>query len=293
MDQAPTKQLFIRPVRDDVTEDIVTDFFSSAAPVTGVRLLEGYAFVSFENEEDAGKALDKFAGADFRGEQLLVEFAKERREDNRGKYRLKLTGLPEGTAWQDVKDFVRDKTGSEPTFAKVFREYDSGETVGNLEFETGEDLEKAIPLLDKSNYGDVTIGAEEDTSPYVPPPRRGGFRGGRGGFRGGRGGFDRGYGGGGFRGGRGGFDRGYGGGGFRGGRGGFDRGYGDRDGFRGGRGGYGDRDGFRGGRGGYGDRDGFRGGRGGYGDRDGFRGGRGGYGDRQGSYNRERSPTRF
>ncbi|CCG24753.1 Npl3 RNA-binding protein [Candida orthopsilosis Co 90-125] len=282
MEQAPTKQLFVRPIRSDVREEDLIEHFSAAAPVVEVRLMEGYAFLTFDNESDAGEALSKFAGTDFRDEQLQVEFAKERKEDTRGKYRLKITGLPEGTAWQDVKDFVRDKTGTEANFVRVFRDYDSGDTICSLQFETGEDLEKSIPLLDKANFGEATIGAEEDTSPYVPPPRRGGFRGGRGGFRGGRGGFD-----------RGGYDRGFGGG-FRGGRGG----YGDRGGFRGGRGGYGDRGGFRGGRGGYGDRDGFRGGRGGYGDRDGFRGGRGGYDrggydDRQGSYNRERSPNRF
>ncbi|KAI5907470.1 Heterogeneous nuclear ribonucleoprotein Q [Candida parapsilosis] len=272
MEQVPTKQLFVRPIRDDVREDDLIEFFSTAAPVVEVRLMQGYAFVSFQTEDEADAALKKMDGQELNGEQLQVEFAKPKKEV----HRVKLTGLIDGTAWQDIKDFVRDKTGTEPSFVRVFTN-ESG-TVCDLQFESRDDLEKAIPLLDKSTFGEVTIGAEEDTSPYVPPPRRGGFRGGRGGFRGG---FDRGYGGG-----RGGFDRGYGGG-----RGGFDRGYG------GGRGGYGDRGGFRGGRGGYGDRGGFRGGRGGYGDRDaGRRGGydRGGYEDRQGSsYHRERSPNRF
>ncbi|CAK9436773.1 uncharacterized protein LODBEIA_P12950 [Lodderomyces beijingensis] len=291
----PTKQLFVRPIRYETTPEELESHFAQAAPVIGSRLMEGYAFVSFENEEDATLALEKFIDTDFNGDILQIEYAKERKEDTRGKFRMKLLGLPEGTAWQDVKDFVRDKTDFQPSFVKVFRDYDNGETICNMEFQSGEELEKAIPLLDKAEYNEVTVSAEEDTSPYVPPPRRGGFRG--------RGGYD-----GGFRGGRGGFgDRG----GFRGGRGG---GFGDRGGFRGGfrggRGGFGDRDGgfrggFRGGRGGFGDRDGgFRGGRGGgpggYGDRDGgFRGGRGGYdrgnsyNERQGSYNRERSPNRF
>ena len=30
-------------------------------------------------------------------------------EDTRGKYRLLITNLAEGTAWQDIKDFVREK----------------------------------------------------------------------------------------------------------------------------------------------------------------------------------------
>ncbi|KAI3403229.1 hypothetical protein KGF56_003964 [Candida oxycetoniae] len=303
MSGPPTKQLFVRPIRYETTKEDLEDFFAAAAPVIDSRLMEGYAFVTFETEEDAARALEKFADTTFQGEPLQIEFAKERKEDTRGKFRLKILGLPEGTAWQDVKDFVRDKTNFQPSFVKVFRDFDSGDTVCNMEFQSGDELEKAIPLLDKAEYNDITISAEEDTSPYVPPPRRGGFRGRGGydgGFRGGRGGYgDRG----GFRGGRGG---GYGYGGGRGGG----YGYGDRDGFRGGRGGgFGDRGGFRGGRGGgYGDRGGFRGGRGGYersgrggyGDRGGYeRGERGGsdrgdnYGERPGSYNRERSPTRF
>ncbi|KAI5962163.1 uncharacterized protein KGF55_003239 [Candida pseudojiufengensis] len=288
MENQPTKQLFVRPIPYGTSEDEVRDFFNEVAPVTDIRLMESYAFVGFENEDDAGKALDELNSQIFKQEPLQIEFAKERKEDTRGKYRLKITGLPDNVAWQDIKDFVRDKTSKEPNYVKVFRDYETGENRCTMQFESAEDLEEAIPLLDKTDYNGVEVGAEEDTSPYFPP-RRGGFRGG---FRG-RGGYD-----GGFRG-RGGYDGGFRGrggygdrGGFRG-RGGFDRG-----GFRGGRGGFGDRGGFRGGRGGYGDRGGFRGGRGGY-----DRGGRGGYdrgydrgdsyGDRQGSYNRERSPTRF
>lgn len=149
MEQAPTKQLFVRPIRSDVREEDLIEHFSAAAPVVEVRLMEGYAFLTFDNESDAGEALSKFAGTDFRDEQLQVEFAKERKEDTRGKYRLKITGLPEGTAWQDVKDFVRDKTGTEANFVRVFRDYDSGDTICSLQFETGEDLEKSIPCWTK------------------------------------------------------------------------------------------------------------------------------------------------
>ena len=260
-----SKQLFVRPLGYEITSEQVQDHFSRAAPVVDVRMMEGYAFVTFENEEDAKQAIELLGETELDGNKLQIEFARERKEDTRGKYRLSITNLPEGTAWQDVKDFVREKTNCPVNYVKVHTDFETRETTCSLQFESAEDLQNAIPLLDKSIFNDVTIGAEEDTSPWVPPPPRG-----RGGFRGrGRGGFDR---------------------GFRGGRGGYDRGFGDRGGFRGGRGG------FRGGRGGYGDRGdrgGFRGGRGGYGDR-GDRGfDRGSYGDRGGSYERERSPTRF
>ena len=104
-----TKQLFVRPLRNDVTREEVQDHFSRAAPVVEVRLMEGYAFVTFENEDDAKQALELLNDAEFNGEKLQIEFAKERREDTRGKYRLLITNLAEGTAWQDIKDFVREK----------------------------------------------------------------------------------------------------------------------------------------------------------------------------------------
>lgn len=245
-------------------------------------MMRGFAFVTYENADDAKKAVETLENTDFQGQPLQVEFAREKKEDTRGLYRVKINNIPEGTAWQDFKDFVRDKTEFAPTFAKVYKDYDSGETIGNLEFSSADELTTAVSLLNEAEFQGATLAAEEDTSPFVPPPpRRGGF-GGRGGFRGGRGDFG---GRGGFRGGRGDFR-----GGFRGGRGDF------RGGFRGGRGDFGGRGGFRGGRGGFRDGDNFRGGRGG------FRGGRGDYeredrGDRGGferdSYNRDRSPSRY
>lgn len=251
--------------------------------------------MSYENSEDASRAVETLNGTEFAGQQLQVEFAREKKEDTRGQFRVKVTNLPEGTAWQDFKDFVREKTGSSPTFAKVFRDYDSGETIGALEFGSSDELNNAIPLLNEAEFQGAILAAEEDTSPFIPPPprgSRGGFRGGRGGrgdfrggFRGGRGGYGDDDG---FRGGRGGFRGGRGG--FRGGRGGYGD---DRGGFRGDDGFRGGRGGFRGGRGGFrDDRGGFRGGRGGY-DRDFRRGGDDNYDGGRDSYTRDRSPTRY
>lgn len=261
-------KLYVRPFGYDVQREQIEEHFASAGKIVDVLQIKDFAFITFETSDEANRAVETLNNSNFDGQDLQVEIAREKREDTRGKYRVKISNLPEGAAWQDFKDYVRDKTGANPTFAKVFRDYDAEETVGALEFGSAEELEKAIPLLDKSEFQDTVIGAEEDTSPFVPPPpRTGGFRGGRGDF-GGRGGF---------RGGRGDFRGGRGG--FRGGRGDF---RGGRGGFRGGRGDFGDRGGFRG------DRGGFRGGRGG--DRGGFRRDEGYERD---SYTRDRSPTRY
>lgn len=268
---AGQNKLFVRPIGFEVAREQVEDHFSAVGALADVQMMRGYAFVTFETADDASRAFDQLNNSDFAGNSLQIEFAKEKKDDTRGRFRVKVTRLPEHTAWQDFKDFVREKTESSPTFAKVFYDEESGETVGALEFGSAEELERAIPLLNEADFNGALLFAEEDTSPFVPP-RRGAPRG-RGGFRGD------------FRGGR---------GDYRGrGRGGF------RDDFRGGRGGFRDdfRGGYRGGRGGFREeRGGYRGGRGG-----GFRGGRGGYdrGDysrdnyERDSYVRDRSPTRY
>lgn len=263
VEEAPISKLFVRPIGFETPQEAIESHFAAIGPLVEVQIMRGYAFVTYETPEDANKAIDSLTGSDLDGQALQIELAKGRKEETRNRNRVKISGVPENTAWQDFKDYVREK-GMEPSFVKVFRDYDSGETIAALEFEDGEALASAIENLNDADYQGSALRAEHDTSPYVP--RRGRGRGGfRGDFRGGRGGFR-----GDFRGGR-------------GGRGGF------RDDFRGGRG----RGGFRGGRGGFrGDRDGgyreggFRGGRGGY-----NRGGEGGY--ERDSYNRDRSPTRY
>lgn len=262
VEETPSNKLFVRPIGFETPQEAIEKHFSDIGPVVEVQIMRGYAFVTFENHEDAAKAVETLAGSDLDGQALQIELAHGRKEETRNRNRVKVTNVPENTAWQDFKDYVRDK-GMEPSFVKVFRDYESGETIAALEFEDGEALSSAIEQLNDADYQGSTLRAEHDTSPYVPRGRgrgRGGFRGD---FRGGRGGFR-----GDFRGGR-------------GGRGGF------RDDFRGGRG----RGGFRGGRGGF-NRDGrdggFRGGRGGY-----NRGERGDGGYERDSYTRDRSPTRY
>ncbi|ODV97167.1 hypothetical protein PACTADRAFT_48915 [Pachysolen tannophilus NRRL Y-2460] len=275
-EELSTVQLFVRPLPFDIQQSDVEDLFAKSGPLKSVRIMSGYAFVEYEQAEDASSAVATFDNTEQFGGPLEVHYAKHRefKPSTRGLYRALVKNLPENAAWQELKDFVKDFTGIVPTFCKV--DYDH---IGHLEFGSAEDLAAAIEKANGAELDGAIIEVEEDTSEYVPPPPRS-FRGGRGGGFGGFGG--RGGGGFGFRGGRGGFrDRGdFGGrgGGFGGrGRGGGFRGRGGRD--------FGDR-GDRGGRGGF-DRDfGGRGGRGGFRDRD------SGY-ERSGFRDRDRSPGRY
>ncbi|CUS23444.1 LAQU0S10e00518g1_1 [Lachancea quebecensis] len=279
-----TTRLFVRPFPFDVQDSELNEIFAPFGPMKEVKILNGFAFVEFEEADSAARAIEEVNGKSFANQPLEVVYSKVQPP----RYRMILRNLPDGVAWQELKDLARENN-LETTFSSVnTREFDG---TGALEFPSEEILEDALQKLNNIEFRGSVITAEKDDNP--PPIRR--FRGGfgdRGGFRGGRG--------------RGGFgDRG----GFRG-RGGPRGGFGDRGGFRGGRGrgGFGDRGGFRGRggpRGGFGDRGGFRGGRGGYGaprgdsygaprgsygaPRDEYRGREGG--DYYGSA-RERSPTR-
>lgn len=263
-----------------VEVESLQNHFESIGAINDIEVLKGYAYITFEDSNSAYNAVETLNDTILEGEKIQIELIKENKEDTRGQFRVRVTNLPEGSAWQDFKDFVREKTGMSPAFAKVYRDYDTGQVIGALEFGSEDDLKKAIPLLDKSVFQDVVINAEKDTSLFVLPPRRNYYRYERNGFgRGyrGRGGFGRGY-----RG-RGGFGRGYRGrrfdyerGRYRGGRGGLDRGY------RGGHNGF-DRN-YRGNRGSY-EKNDFRDSeKGEYIKDDGY--------DRD-SYIRDRSPTRF
>ncbi|AOA60313.1 Elongation and termination regulation [Komagataella phaffii CBS 7435] len=277
MSDLSTSQLFVRPLPGDVRPEELQDLFGKFGPIKEVKIMRGYAFVEYEEGADASAALENLNNTPFGDQDLQIEFAKEKPSyAKRGENRVKVTNIPESIAWQDLKDFIAKEIDILPTFARLNR-HDEPPTA-TLEFNNREELEAAVEKINGIVLEEHTLTAEEDTSPFIPMPGRGGFRGGprggRGGFRGGRGGFRDDY--------RGGFRDDYRDE-FRGGRGGFRDDF--RGGFRGGRGGYPPRDDFRGG---------FRGGRGGFRDepRGGFRGGRGGYPARESFRDEFRPPPR-
>ena len=303
-----TTRLFVRPFPLDVQESELNEIFTPFGPMKEVKILNGFAFVEFEEADAASKAIEEVNGKTFADQPLEVVFSRLTPK----RYRMTLRNLPDGCSWQELKDLARENN-LETTFSSVnTRDFDG---TGALEFPTEEVLVEALEKLNNIEFRGAVVTVERDDNP--PPIRRsnrGGFRGGRGGFGGPRGGFRGGFRGGrgGFGGSRGGFRGGYRGdfggsrGGFRGDFGGSRGGY--RGDFGGSRGGYrGDFGGSRGGfRGDFGGRGNFRGsprgdfgGRGGYrGDRGDFGGSRGGYGAPRDSYRardappRERSPTR-
>lgn len=151
-----------------------------------------FGFVEYGDYRDAEDAVRARDGRDFMGSRLRVEVARgrpERRDrfDDRGRgrgppsnatgLRIAVRGIPDGTSWQDLKDHFRKI--APPLYADVKRSRNG--PLGVVEFETPEDMDRAIREMDGSlfrgRYGEATIQVEEDK--FGPPPPRGGGGGGR------------------------------------------------------------------------------------------------------------------
>ncbi len=175
-----------------VREEEIKDFFGPIGEIKEVSIANGFAFVEYANADDAKKAVEELNNKQFIDAPLEIQFSRARKE----RFRVLVSNIPEGSAWQDLKDFVVDQ-GFEVTYANVHTRDNDG--TGVLEFPTEDQLNDALAKLNGADFKGAALGLERDLNP--PPIRssrgrggfgfRGGFRGdfgGRGGFRG-RGGF--------------------------------------------------------------------------------------------------------
>ncbi|CCH60663.1 hypothetical protein TBLA_0D01550 [Henningerozyma blattae CBS 6284] len=198
VEELSTTRLFVRPFPFDVQESELNEIFAPFGAMKEVKILNGFAFVEFEEPESASKAIEEVNGKTFADQPLEVLFSKLPAK----RYRITLRNLPEGSSWQDLKDLARENS-LETTFSSVnTRDFDG---TGALEFPSEEAMNDGLEKLNNIEYRGSVITVERDDNP--PPIRkssRGGHRG-RGGFRG-RGGYGRGaYGRGGFNSHRGGY----------------------------------------------------------------------------------------
>ncbi|XLS96514.1 hypothetical protein HN51_039249, partial [Arachis hypogaea] len=128
----------------------------------------GYAFVEFEDYQDAEDAIRGRDGYDFDGHRLRVEPAHGGRGHSssrdrysshsngrggrgvsrRSEYRVLVTGLPSSASWQDLKDHMR-KAG-DVCFSQVF--HDGRGTTGIVDYTNYDDMKYAIKKLDDSEF---------------------------------------------------------------------------------------------------------------------------------------------
>ncbi|GAA5900152.1 hypothetical protein JCM6882_002627 [Rhodosporidiobolus microsporus] len=215
------RRLYVGRVPQHATNRDFQDHFGAIGKLVETRIMAGFAFVEYDQLRDAEQAVQELNNKDFLNERILVEFAKPPRAmmddrygprggfggpprgyggyggggyDNYGPprnplarpgngYRLTISGLGQGTSWQDLKDFGR-QVGS-VSFADVDR---NDPTIGFIEFGSRRDADDAIDRLNnKDLHGSVVTVTEERGSSRRDDDRRGddGYRsrGGDDGYR--------------------------------------------------------------------------------------------------------------
>lgn len=173
MSRRASRTVYVGNLPGDIREREVEDLFQKYGHITHIDLKvpprpPGYAFVEFEDAQDAEDAIRGRDGYDFDGHRLRVEPAhggrghsssKDRYSSHsngrggrgvsrRSEYRVLVTGLPSSASWQDLKDHMR-KAG-DVCFSQVF--HDGRGTTGIVDYTNYDDMKYAIKKLDDSEF---------------------------------------------------------------------------------------------------------------------------------------------
>ncbi|KAL1888909.1 hypothetical protein Cpir12675_005998 [Ceratocystis pirilliformis] len=157
-----------------------------AGEITDIKLMNGFGFIEYKDPMDARDVVPAFHGTNFMGERLTVQFARGSRfRDNgsgsgdrsgprprRTPHRMQITGLSEGTSWQDLKDFARH-SGLDVIYSEVDQD---GPGQGFVEFETDADLRNAVEKLSSKEFRGKQVTCVADPQPDIPTTSRD-FRG--------------------------------------------------------------------------------------------------------------------
>ncbi|KAJ4155345.1 hypothetical protein LMH87_000598 [Akanthomyces muscarius] len=153
--------------------------------ITEVKLMHGFGFIEYKDPMDARDVVPAFHGSDFKGTRLTVQFARGPRpreppgyaggghherappRPRRTVHRMTITGLPNETSWQDLKDFGR-QAGLDVVYSETAR--DSGR--GFVEYENAGDLRTAVEKLDGCEFKGKVVQCIVDTQAEVPTSRQ-------------------------------------------------------------------------------------------------------------------------
>lgn len=119
------------------------------------QLGSSFVFLKFEDRRDAKDAVRARDGYDYDGYRLRVEFSRNNRNrsdrNNRGivskrsKYRVLVSGLPPSSAWQGLKDHMRE--AGKVCFADTYKD-----GTGVAEFLYFDDMKYAVKKMDNSRF---------------------------------------------------------------------------------------------------------------------------------------------
>ncbi|KAI0152608.1 PXA domain-containing protein [Xylariaceae sp. FL1272] len=153
----PTKQTTCPATKQDVEAHFASH---GTGEITEIKLMNGFGFVEYKDPMDARDVVPD--GSDFMGERLTVQFARGSRQREGGfgghersaprprrtPFRMQITGLPNDTSWQDLKDFAR-QSSLDVVYSETGRD---GNGRGFVEFETAADLKTAVEKLDQREF---------------------------------------------------------------------------------------------------------------------------------------------
>ncbi|MCJ1417320.1 hypothetical protein MMC32_003663 [Xylographa parallela] len=180
--EVSSTRLYLGNLPRDVTKEDITEHFKAhgAGNITEVKLMNGFGFVEYDDPMDARDVVPAFHGSMLKENRLTVQFARGSRprdtfaapdrthpRPRRTAFRMQLTGLAEGTSWQDLKDFAR-RSGLDVVYSEVGRERDGR---GFVEFETAADLKTAVEKLDNQEFKGATVRCTPDPQDEVPRDR--------------------------------------------------------------------------------------------------------------------------
>ncbi|KAG6572714.1 putative splicing factor, arginine/serine-rich [Phytophthora cinnamomi] len=165
-------RVFVGNLPEDVRERDLSDKFDRFGRISSVRIKfptrpPPFAFIAYENEQDASDAVRSMHGSLFSGCRLRVEMSRGVVDDARPRgtqYRVKLSGLPATMSWQDLKDFLRK--GGDVVHSDVDRRGN-----GSASFATADEMRRAIRKLDGTDLDGerVEVSASSSTLPVAFP----------------------------------------------------------------------------------------------------------------------------
>ncbi|GAB1315802.1 Pre-mRNA-splicing factor srp2 [Madurella fahalii] len=180
MTEVSSTRLYLGNLPRNATKADVEAHFAThgTGEITEIKLMNGFGFIEYKDAMDARDVVPD--GSDFMGERLTVQFARGTRHREQGSgyshernsaprprrtpFRMQITGLPNDTSWQDLKDFAR-QSGLDVVYSETNR---NSNNEGFVEFETAADLRTAVEKLDGREFKNSRVTCVANTQPDVP-----------------------------------------------------------------------------------------------------------------------------
>ncbi|KAI7895494.1 uncharacterized protein EV154DRAFT_495103 [Mucor mucedo] len=146
----PGYQVFIGHLANTVTREDLDLLFRYYGKILDIQIRPNYAFVEFQDKEDAQDAVYDFNGLLFFDHRLDIRYRGSMRTEIRTKEtrRVIVKNLSTSTTWQELKAFIQS-TGYSATFAAIFMDR-YGE--GVVEFRDHNDAQDVVARLNNTEF---------------------------------------------------------------------------------------------------------------------------------------------